>query len=90
MVYLITFSNGRPCTTATSMSEARRLGGAAVYTRFADGDLGGYFSRADLYRDRNEGAYAEVVLRPIDDPRAYLTDDDLPAAWREAVRQAIE
>ena len=86
MIYLVTYSNGRPPTAERSLRQARCACNSRYFTRSLDGDLLGYGSRAEMYADR-EGCYAAEVIRPIRDPAAFALDEDESREWREAVRQ---
>ena len=87
MIYLVTYSNGRPPTAERSLRQARRACNSRYFTRGLDGNLLGYGSRAKMYADRHEGCYADEVIRPIRDPVAFALDEDESREWREAVRQ---
>ena len=95
-IYLITYSNGRSPDTERSLvaakRTARRVSCARHFSAAPDGDWVGYASREDLFDDRAGAAphMVQAVVRPVRDAVAYLAGTDLPRAWLEAVRQAVD
>ena len=81
--YLVLYSNGRRPSCEYSLAAARRLADMEVWVVDGDGHHLGYSSEERAERDAEEGAYADVVVRPAD----ALDLSDVPSSWRVAIEQ---